>query len=221
MAFSEYVAKRNAYLYPAVSLCGSIDRWTEVHFTTTHQLDCHQNLLLLSEEDEQVVLGYLSTVFWGYYSGKDNAKRTARAQSKVRLAIGRVQEIGIVSVAQKIRAAFANLISNRYVEALRQLCGLPQLGIPFASKVCAFLIPASCGVIDKVIANNYPCFGFTVDDNGYVKNTAGNKSNYVEYCSFLQKQANTLNSQGEQFHWKDRDGQHYPWRAVDVERALY
>jgi hypothetical protein len=221
MTFSEYVTKRNAYSYPTVGLHGSIDRWTEVPFTTTHQLDCHQNHLLLSDENEEVILGYLSTIFWGYYSGKNNAKHSDRALAKVRLAYDGVKDIGVDSVAQEIRATFDKLKSNQYDEALRRLCHLPQLGIPFASKVCAFLIPTNCGVIDRVIANSYPCFGFSVYNNGYVKNNADNKLNYAAYCSFLQKQADTLNSQGEPFQWRDRDGLRYPWRAVDIERALY
>ena len=132
-----------------------------------------------------------------------------------------VKDIGVDSVAQEIRTAFASLMSDQYAEALRRLCGLPQLRVAFASKVCAFLIPSKCGVVDSVIAESYPCFGFSVDDNGNVRNTADNRRNYAAYCSFLQKQADTLNSQGEPFQWKDRDGLRYPWRAVDIERALY
>jgi hypothetical protein len=232
IAFSEYVAKRNAYSYPAVGLSGCIDCWAEVDFVSTHQLDCHQRRLLLSDANEQTVLGYLSTIFWGYYSGKDNAIHSDRAKGKVRLALdgkdrrrnGRmrgVKDVGIDSVAQEIRTAFASLMSDQYAEALRRLCGLPQLRVAFASKVCAFLIPAKCGVADSVIAESYPRFGFSVDDNGDVKNTADNRRNYAAYCSFLQEQADVLNSQGEPFQWNDRDGLRYPWRAVDIERALY
>jgi hypothetical protein len=232
IAFTEYVAKRNAYSYPAVGLCGGIDRWEEVLFATTHQLDCHQKHLLMSNENEQIVLGYLSTIFWGYYSGKDNAIRSARVQSKVELAFGGkdrrnngrmrgVRDRGVDSVAQEIRAAFDSLTADRYAEALHGLCGLPQLKVAFASKVCAFLIPAKCGVADSVIAKSYPRFGFSIDENGNVKNTTDNRRNYATYCTFLQEQANALNSQPEPFQWKDRDGIRYPWRAVDIERALY
>jgi hypothetical protein len=232
MAFSKYVAKRNSYSYPAVGLRGHINCWTEVHFASTHQLDCHQKHLLLSDENEQIVLGYLSTIFWGYYSGKDNAIRSARAQGRAQLALdgkdrrsnGRmrgVKDIGVDKVADEIRVAFDSLRSDYYAEALGRLCGLPQLRVAFASKVCAFLIPAKCGVADSVIAESYPGFGFSVDDNGNVRNTPDNRRNYAAYCSFLQEQADALNSQGEPFQWKDRDGLRYPWRAVDIERALY
>jgi len=55
----------------------------------------------------------------------------------------------------------------------------------------------------------------------FVKTTADSKANYAGYCSFLQEQADTLNLQGQQFWWVDRDGTCHAWRAVDVERALY
>lgn len=132
-----------------------------------------------------------------------------------------MRDIGVDFAAQEIRASSGKLMSDRYAEALELLCNLPQLRSAFASKVCAFLAPARCGVIDSVIVKNYPRFGFSVDGNGYVANTPKNRSNYAGYCTFLQEQADTLNSHGQQFQWQDRDGLCYAWRAVDVERALY
>jgi len=85
-------------------------------------------------------------------------------------------------------------MSDRYAEALGLLCDLPQLRPAFASKVCAFLAPTKCGVVDSVMVKNYPRFGFSVDGDGYVTNTSKNRSNYAGYCSFLQEQAGTLNS---------------------------
>jgi hypothetical protein len=232
MAPNGYMTARKAYSYPAVGLSGCLNCWNEVPFDSTHQLDEYQNHLLLSDENEQTVLGYLSTIFWGYYSGKDKAIHPERARGKVRLALdgkdrksnGKIRGVrdrGVDVVAQEIRTAFSSLKLDQYAEALRQLCDLPQLGLAFASKVCAFLAPAKCGVIDSVIARKYPCFGFSVDDHDIVKNTSDNRSNYAGYCSFLQKQADTLNLQGQLFWWVDRDGICYAWRAVDVERALY
>jgi hypothetical protein len=221
----EYVAHRNAYSYPRVGLSGSLACPEEVAFPSTTELDCHQNRLLRSDEDEQTVLGYLSTIFWGHYIGKGQVPNPHRALSKVKLAIegrGGVKDRGAALIAQEIRAAYSSLMLDRYADALRHLCDLPQLGLAFASKVCAFLLPAKCGVIDSVIAERYPCFDFSVEERGVVKivkRTSDNRLKYAKYCSFLQQRAQVLNSQ--QFQWKDQDGACYPWRAVDVERALY
>ena len=82
----EYLARRNACSYPAVGLAGSVESWREVSSSSTYQMDCHHNGLLVSAENGKIVLGYLSTIFWGYYSGQDRVLRPARAQGKARLA---------------------------------------------------------------------------------------------------------------------------------------
>jgi len=231
----EYLAKRNAYWYPAVGLAGCLEYWREVPFSSTHQMDCHHKELLVSGENEKTVLGYLSTIFWGYYGGQNRVIRPERAQGKARLALDgterkkktRVErimgarDVGLDFVAGKICAAHECLTSDHYGDALKLLSELPQLGFAFASKICAFLAPAKCGVIDSVIARRYPQFGFSVDKGGYVKNTSSNRSKYASYCSFLQGQAATLNLKGQEFLWKDRDNSCHAWRAVDVERALF
>jgi hypothetical protein len=231
----EYLERRNAYWYPAVGLEGALDSWREVFFSSTREMDCHHNELLTSNENGRAVLGYLSTVFWGFYSGKDRVLRPARAEGKAMLAVNGkdrtrkdriermrgVSDVGVDVVGCVIRDGYARLRSDRYCEALELLSELPQLGLAFASKVCAFLAPAKCGIIDAVIAQKYPCFSFSVDKKGIVKNTADNRSNYNTYCKILQEQAETLNGKGREFQWRDRDSVLHAWRAVDVERALY
>lgn len=128
---------------------------------------------------------------------------------------------GVDFVADAIRIASAHIRADQYSEALKLLRHLPQLGIPFASKICTFLVPEKCGVIDSVIAEKYPAFGFSVTGKGYVKNSSSNSNLYGSYCSFLQEQAEMLNLEGEALLWQDRDNVRRYWRAADVERALY
>lgn len=221
MPLSEYVERRNSYAYPAVGLSGTLDCLREACFETTRQLDSHQNGLLTSSNDEECVLGYLSTIFWGRYSGKNRRERPGWAQDKVRRALTAIRKQEFPLVAHTIRSALAELKAGQYAEALQWLGYLPQLGIPFASKVCTFLIPEKCGVIDSVMAERYPRFGFSLTNSGYVKDTPDNRRLYGNYCAFLQNEAEALNRLGEEFEWVDRDGIRCPWRAVDIERALY
>ena len=86
MTPTDYMRKRNAYWYPAVGLTGTPDNCTLKRFISTHELDKHQNLLLTHQSDDSAVLGYLSTIFWGHYSGQDRKERPDRAMGKVRLA---------------------------------------------------------------------------------------------------------------------------------------
>jgi len=235
MTPTDYLLKRNTYSYPAVGLTGTFLSYRPVRFSSTQQLDQHQKQLLTHESNDNVVLGYLSTIYWGHYSGKDRIERPERAIGKVSLAkdgkdrerkgkrehISGVRDIGLDTVAQTLRQASAQLAVDRYAEALELLCSLPQLQVAFASKVCAFLAPKKCGVIDSVIAKKVLRFGFSVDKSGIVKNIKSNRDCYRSYCVFLQDQAEQLNVLGDSHYWTDRDGLRYSWRALDVERAMY
>ncbi len=88
----EFAAKRNAYSYPAVGLDGCIESWEQVDFLSTWQMDRHHHELLTSLDDTKAVLGYLSVVFWGHFSGKDGVPRASRAHAKVGLAIRGIRE---------------------------------------------------------------------------------------------------------------------------------
>lgn len=223
MTAEEFVKKREAYSYPAVGLDGTIDDWAPVRFPSTWQMDRHHEELLISDQNARAVLGYLSTVFWGYFSGQDGRVREARAKSRVKLALDRIRDGGgeFGSAATKIRTASELIASDRCGDALEVLCELPQLGPAFASKVCAFLAPTRCGVIDSNIAGNHVQFGFSVDDKGNVKRTSGNVNRYHSYCSLLRETAEKLNGRGHEFRWRDRDNGLHGWRAVDVERAIF
>jgi len=232
---AEYVARRNAYAYPAVGLGGCLINLAHRTFLSIRSMENHHRFLLRSQDDESAVLGYLSVIYWGHYSGQDGIPRGARALGKVRLAedgkdrhkngkverIRGVADIGIAVVAERIREATALVDLGKYANAMKVLFELPQLKFAFASKVCAFLLPEQCGVVDSIIADAHRQFGFEVDANGYVRNNSANASRYMTYCSFLSGQAEVLNSSGAAFMWRDLDGVLRTWRAVDIERAMY
>jgi hypothetical protein len=221
----QLVVKRGAYSYPAVALDGRIDSWREICFQSTWQMDHHHRDLLTSPDSARTVMGYLSTIFWGHFSGQDGRARAARAEAKVRQALNQIENSrggGIQGAANMIHQALALAESERCGDAVKLLySNLPQLGPVFASKVCAFLAPAKCGVIDSIIASKYPQFGFSVDGKGYVKGTATNMRHYDSYCAYLREWAENLNRAGDDFQWKDRDNTSRGWRAVDVERAIF
>lgn len=235
MTPQEYLTRRNAYAYPVVGLEGTCEGYAHTAFTTIRSMDDHHRSLLRSLDDDMCVLGYLSVIYWGHYSGQDQIIRAPRALGKVRLAkdgasterhgeatrIRGVTELGVNTVAARIRAATVLVDRGSYGDALRLLVTLPQLQFAFASKVCAFLLPEQCGVIDSVIAAAHQEFGFDVDRNGYVRTNSKNVRSYNQYCAFLSNKAQALNAMGPQFQWRDLDGTLCRWRAADVERAMY
>lgn len=232
--------RRNAYGYPAVCLTGDLKLLEEVEFASTRELDEHLNRLLRSDLDDEVIAGYLGVIFWGFASGADGKDRRPRAHARVRLAqngmdrvvLGKSQRIrgiadlGVQYVAGNIRGAIRKLDNEEYSEALKDLIQLPQAKMAFASKVCAFISPDKCGVIDTVIVNNYPQLGFSqkktkTGKKGDVKDTVANIGMYREYCTWLQETAELLNQDADNRQWTDRDGAKRSWRALDVERSLY
>lgn len=230
----ELKVNREAYSYPSVGLTGTVGHHMHVEFNTSSKLDEHHHQLLRSTQDEQSLLGYLSVLYWGHYASSKGRTNRARALSKVQTAINgssflRLGETrrrrGLVDfdpgeAVRLLREATSLVDSGRFGEAVRVLCALPQLQFAFASKVVAFLAPSTCGVIDSVIAQKHPIFGFKLNGK-YVSIATENFQRYQTYCGMLLAKAETLNELGTEAHWTDRDGQTYPWRALDVERAFY
>jgi hypothetical protein len=235
MTPAQYLACRNAYAYPAVGLNGCLASYAHRTFASIRSMEDHHRALLRSPDDATAVFGYLSVIYWGHYSGQDGVVRGPRSLGKVLLAkdgmnrkrkgcierVRGVADIGVSTVGERIRQATSLVDEGHFGDALKILSCMPQLNFAFASKVCAFLLPESCGVIDSVIAASYRRFGFEVDSGGYVRKNNTNATNYTSYCEFLSNEAQVLNLHGVAYMWRDLDGTLCPWRAVDVERALY
>ncbi|NNJ18978.1 hypothetical protein CSV86_029665 [Pseudomonas putida CSV86] len=231
MKFKEH---REAYSYPFVALTGTLGQHNHIEFDTSSELDAYHHQLLRSTRDEQSVLGYLSVLYWGHYSTSKGTTNRNRALSKVQAAIYgsniirkgvKSRRRGLVDLppgqaARLIREAITLVDSARYGEAIRVLCALPQLKFAFASKILAFVSPSTCGVIDSVIAEKNPEFGFKLSGK-YVSTVLQNFQHYEKYCALLLAKAKALNELGTAAHWVDRDGQSHSWRALDVERAFY
>ena len=207
---------RERYAYPCLVLRGGRPH----KLRTTSSLDGYHSALLNSQITAKKVNGVLSVIFWGHSSGQDGTLKVNYALTKVRRAI-EGENFSNVAVASIVSNSAQLIRRRRYGQAVRCLTSIPQLGFAFASKVCAFLSGDDCGVVDSVIAERYPGFGFDVDDNGYLRNNRLNAESYDKYCRFLRQQAAKLNDMGARLNWRDRDRIRYLWRAVDVERALY
>ncbi len=215
-----YLARRKAYSYPAVGLR---TRAVGRRFASVTAMERHLYRLFRSANSADVVLGYLSVIYWGHYLGQNGKPNVPRALSRVRLALVGLRNKGLndEETAVLIRAAASLLRMRRSELAIMTLMQLPQLKMAFASKVCSFLDSDRHGVIDRVIARKYRMLGFALDAQGFVSNGRDNILAYVQYCRFLTRQARSLNSLGSAYRWRERTGPSRRWRAVDVERALY
>src|SRR5262249_49064725 len=115
MTAGEFLKRREAYSYPAVGLDGTLDDWALVSFPSPWQVDRHHQELLTSGENARAVMGYLSTVFWGHFSGQDGRIREARAKSRVTLALDKIRDGGgeVGTGGTKIHTAFELIASDR------------------------------------------------------------------------------------------------------------
>jgi hypothetical protein len=143
MAAAAYLARRNAYRYPAVGLDGSIDQPLKREFESLKTMEAHHRILLRSNDDAKTVLGYLSVVYWGHYSSQRQVARGARALGKVRMARARLRgaTFGVPVVATKIRKAVGLVDSGQYGGPLSSNLSTRMMGSAARSSRIA---PASC-----------------------------------------------------------------------------
>jgi hypothetical protein len=226
--------RRNSYAYPAVTIDAGAQTWVELNFTSMFALDTCLNQRLNSANADEVILRYLGALFWGHASGANGRNIRPRAHGKVRLAYagqnrivnGQTQrmrgilDVGKTVVVGHIRSAISHIRNDRYADAISELNELPQLKVAFSSKLCSFIAPDKCGVIDSQIAERFPEIGFLLR-GGYVVDNTKNRMKYGDYCLWLQTRSSSLNSDPCHAYWTDRDGTQRAWRAVDVERGLY
>lgn len=231
----QLLERRNAYQYPAVALAGAPDELTVVRFASTYELDGYLTRLLNADDVPSRLLGYLGVVFWGHYSGQAGRTTERRALWKAQSAyagyfrkhregqqrVSGIVDMGVDAAGSIIKLAADEIAGGQYEIGIRTLIQLPQSGFAFASKVCAFTDPTKCGVIDSAIVEQYPEMNFCCNKAGYVSDNSGNRALYGDYCSWLQSIAVQLNATQRFCEWTDRDNQRRPWRAIDVERALY
>jgi hypothetical protein len=230
----ELKERRDGYNFPNVGLTGSLDNYQEIRFETQLLLEEYNSGLLRNANAQHKTLGYLSVLYWGHYAGQGAPPNPGFARAKVSNALegferrrnGQQQiiqgarNIGWAAIGESIQDAVAEINEHRFGQAALRLTDLPGIQFAFASKLCAFLAPLRCGVIDSVIARNYPQFGFCTINNRYIRTNLYNADRYTDFCDALYETAVQQNRSGDEFKWVDCDGLH-DWRAVDVERALY
>ena len=142
--------------------------------------------LLRSPLRSTAVFGYLSVIYWGNYASQAGVSNRRFALARVKFALPYLNTpCNELAVARTLRAAYTLINRRKYGDALWLLTTLPRLGIAFASKACALMAPDHCGVIDSVIAEQYPQFGFTLRQ-GYIAKTHANAVRFQRYCYSLQ-----------------------------------
>ena len=239
---TDYQSARNQYHYPAwrlnlSSMSPSADKhtftaWGMVvgasELESSKALDDFHFSLLNSHSDDDLLLGLISVVYWGFVSGKDGKLRNARALKRaVHIADGRAKAAPQAKeeILKNLHATRMLVAADDFSGALLQALQIKFLGMAFASKLIAFMSPDKAGVYDSVISG---CLSNSSSlHHLYVSaNNALNKQQkihqadtYAKWCAFCKNKASELNE--KKLKWQDWNGDIFSWRAIDVERAFF
>lgn len=219
----------NLYLSPCMPLQ---DAWNTCagrrqSQQTSIKLDEYHRDLLNAEADDEILLGLLSTVFWGYASGLNGRFTVERALSKARQFFdgrGAIRPQARTEILRHLCKTRELLEVDRVADALREAMKIKFLGMSFASKALMFMNPSKAAVYDRVIGERLAgsCDSkirtLGVKQNG-ARIRLSKPDIYAEWCAWCSEKATFLNHSGCQ--WQDWDGTLHDWRAVDVERAFY
>jgi hypothetical protein len=197
---------------------------------SSYELDEFHRSLLQSENEEDLIHGLLSVVFWGFSSGVDGRLNTPRALSRARaIVFGRKnappQSAGEIIVHIKHSRELLN--ASKIAEALLEAEQIKYLQMSFASKLIAFMNPNATAVYDAVISlrlekeTDPELRTLFVSTNMPTSKSAkiSQANAYAAWCRWCAKKAGDLNARGAK--WRDWNGTANSWRAVDIERAFF
>lgn len=207
----------------------SQEQWTDTSKRSVYSsinLDEYHKGLLHSDLDDDRLIGLLSVVFWGYVAGVNSQINVNRALAKARMILKgkkNTKPQDINEIRDFLRMGVTHSLKGRFDLAIQSFCDLKFIGPSFASKLVAFSCPERAGILDQVVArklckSEIPLLvAIGSKFNGQI--SSAYSSAYLEWCDWCEEKAAKLNSRG--VCWDDWDGSSYPWRSIDVERAVF
>ena len=193
---------------------------------SSFDLDQYHHGLLRSDNDDDVLLGVASVMFWGFARGPGGRYTTGRALSKAKnvAGLGKLKADRAAEIIKTIRNVLSLLDIGKRQEAIRDAMTLRFHGLAFASKLLAFSAPETECVYDEVISLRLKASEDPRLKNLYVA-TAGQHhlaekaAAYEGWAELCAAKATDMNSAG--VCWTDWNSTNRVWRAVDVERAYF
>jgi len=161
---------------------------------TQRALDDYHRGLLRSAADENLIVGALSVLYWGFLAYNPNLA-LRRVQRSIR---SMMRNGNLNNVIEAVRDGVRYAEEFDFYTAVERFCALHQIRFSFSTKLCAFSNPDNAGVLDSVINDHYT-IGLNMNYSSRV-----NRMTYQCYCELLTEKALQLGC-----------------RAVDIERALY
>ena len=229
------ISSRNKYNIPPVGLTfdptapnGPTEIYQEFTFGTSLELDLHHHHLLQSDNEQEVLLGIYSTIYWSQYAFLSAEERPRTIDDFLALLPPAISAIKPTVAATAMKNAITDLKHEHHALALIEINKLLRSNLSTASNILAFLDPENIGVFDdklitlltsgewNIFLGDEICRALTRPQTETL-NDAANR--FALYCTVLGKIKHRVNQ--SRIGWKDPTGsQMLRFRSIDVQRAL-
>ena len=149
------ISSRNKYNIPPVGLTfdptapnGPTEIYQEFTFGTSLELDLHHHHLLQSDNEQEVLLGIYSTIYWSQYAFSSAEERPRTIDDFLALLPPAISAIKPTVAATALKNVITDLKHEHHALALIEINKLLHSNLSTASTILAFLDPENIGVFD-------------------------------------------------------------------------
>ena len=229
------ISSRNKYNIPPVGLTfdptapnSPTEIYQEFTFGTSLELDLHHHHLLHSDNEQEVLLGIYSTIYWSQYVFLPAEERPGTIDEFLAVLPPAIAVIKPTVATTAMKNAITDLNHKHHALALIEISKLLRSSLSTASTILAFLDPENIGVFDdrlntqltsgewNLFLGEEICTALARPQTETL-NDAANR--FALYCTVLGKIKQRVNQ--SRIGWKDPTGcQMFRFRSIDVQRAL-
>ena len=184
--------------------------------------------LLHSDNEQEVLLGVYSTIYWSQYAFLPAEERPGTIDEFLALLPPAIAVIKPTVATTAMKNAITDLNHKHHALALIEISKLLRSSLSTASTILAFLDPENIGVFDdrlntqltsgewNLFLGEEICTALARPQTETL-NDAANR--FALYCTVLEKIKHLVNQ--SRIGWKDHTGsQMLRFRGIDVQRAL-
>ena len=189
----------------------------------------HHQHLLRSDDDEEVLLGICSVIYWGQYKPtKIGEKRNSATTFSAETLTPKIANTKPESAAKIVRKGITELDHKNYAQALIGVYDLLHCRLSLVSAMLAFIDPENVGIFDNRLTNLL----LAMERNSVleeiinpdlarpeIETLTEAAGRFAKYCIVLQQLKYLVND--NRTGWKDATNcQMSRFRSIDIQRAL-
>ena len=228
------ISSRNKYNTSPVGLAfdptapkGPTEIYQDFTFGTSLELDLHHHHLLHSDNEQEVLLGIYSTIYWSQYVFLPAEERPGTIDEFLAVLPPAIAVIKPTVATTAMKNAITDLNHKHHALALIEISKLLRSSLSTASTIPAFLDPEHVGIFDDKLTAYLTTGVWDSILEDEIDPTISRPpletieeaaARFALYCTILGKIKNHLNK--NRTGWKDTTGcQMLRFRSIDVQRA--